>query len=100
MGTIETTYDLPRDLTIFAGSGTLTVDNFRECLASYYAGEVTGFVLWDLTRADLSTPQTTHLEELAQCIYRISEMRRGAKQHLFMTSPLCMASEKSFRRFQ
>ena len=79
MGTIETTYDLDKDLTIFTAKGALTTDNFHDCLVTYYAGEVTKLILWDLTKADLTTLKPTHLEELAQCIYQISEMRKGGK---------------------
>ncbi len=79
MGTIETTYDLNKDLTIFTAKGALTTDNFRECLVPYYAGEVTKFILWDLTKADLSTLKPTHLEDLAQSIYQMSEVRTNGK---------------------
>ena len=79
MGTIETTFDRPKELTIFSANGILTADDFREFLASYYEGEVTPFVLWDLTRADLSALKTRHIKEIAQSIFRISEVRRGGK---------------------
>ena len=96
---IKTTYDLAKDLTIFTASGTLTVDYFREYLASYYDGEVTQLILWDLTKADLSTLKSTHLEELVQIIYRLSEVRRGGKTAFVHDESFVYGIGKMFQAF-
>ncbi len=99
MGTIETTFDRSKDLTTFTASGTLTLDHFREYLANYYDVEVTKFVLWDLTKADLTTLKSTHLEELAQSIYRISEMRKGGKTAFVHDESFVLGIGKMFQAY-
>lgn len=54
MGRIETTYDLPRDLTIAKAAGKMIAHDFYEWIVDYYAGTVTQLMVWDLTDADMS----------------------------------------------
>ncbi len=54
MGTIETTYDLTKDLTVVKATGKMAEDDFREWRTSYYAGEPTKLILWDISETDLS----------------------------------------------
>ncbi len=76
---IDTHYDHAKSLTTFTATGKMTVDDFHDFLERYYVGQVTRFILWDLTRADLSAFKTADIKEVAQCIVRISEARRGGK---------------------
>ena len=66
MGTIETTYDLPNDLTTFRVVGEMMVPEFHECLDGYYEGDVTPYPLWDFIEADISTVTTNELTGCAQ----------------------------------
>jgi len=81
MGTIETTYDRSRDLTLVKAIGRMTADNFQEWTANYYAGaeSVTSLVLWDLTQADLLEINTDHLRDDATLTKRLSDRRKGGK---------------------
>ena len=54
MGTIETTYDLSKDLTTVKATGKMTENDFREWRMSYYSGDPTKLILWDISETDLS----------------------------------------------
>jgi hypothetical protein len=79
MGEIETTYDLPRNLTIITAVGKMDAADFREWTASYYAGTVTLHTLWDLTRADLSNIQADDLRNDAHHTKNLADLRKGGQ---------------------
>ena len=55
MGTIETTYDRSRDLTIAKATGKMSADDHRAWIETYYEGvAVTSRILWDVREADFS----------------------------------------------
>ena len=54
MGTIETTYDLSKDLTTVKATGKMAENDFREWRMSYYSGDPTKLILWDISETDLS----------------------------------------------
>ncbi len=60
MGTIETTYDRARDLTIAKASGRMTAEAHREWIMTCYGGDtVTARILWDVRGADFSFAMQT-----------------------------------------
>jgi hypothetical protein len=60
MGTIETTYDRARDLTIAEASGRMTAEAHRARIKTYYGGDtVTAHILWDVRGADFSFAMQT-----------------------------------------
>lgn len=79
MGNIETTYDLPKELTTFKVVGNMKAADFFDCLARYYAGHVTRLSLWDLTEADLSSIATDEIEDFAEYARHLAEIRKGEK---------------------
>ncbi|MBC2734148.1 MAG: hypothetical protein HF981_07310 [Desulfobacteraceae bacterium] len=79
MGTIETTYDLTKDLTIIKAVGRMKPADFQEWTATYYAGTVTPLALWDLSEADLSEIQTDDLKKDASHTKSLSDVRKGGK---------------------
>ena len=79
MGNIETTYDLPNDLTVVTATGRMTADDFHNWTTNYYAGEVTSLHLWDITRADLSLISTNDGIEDAQRTAEAAQIRKGGK---------------------
>lgn len=88
MGTIETTYDLSRDLTLVKATGTMTADDFKEWTAAYYAGTVTSLALWDLTQADLSDIHTKDLLNDAAHTKSVADVRKGGKTAIVSGSSL------------
>ncbi len=79
MGSIETTYDLARDLTIVKATGKMKPDDFQEWTAKYYKGKVTSLCIWDLTQADLSALKTNDLIDDAKQTKNLSSVRKGGK---------------------
>ena len=79
MGSIETTYDLPQDLTTFKVVGKVGMVDFYDCLDSYYKGSVTPITLWDFTEANISAITTDEITNLAQYASQLAEIRREGK---------------------
>jgi hypothetical protein len=84
MGTIETTYDLSRDLTTVKVIGKVSADDFWGWVDEFYAGAVTSLVLWDLVLADLSdmasdTTDNDIMEHVRQVNVAATEVRKGGK---------------------
>jgi len=84
MGTIETTYDLPRDLTTVKVSGKVIEDDFWRWVGDFYSGEVTSLVLWDLVQADMTDivadVTEDHIREhVRQVNEAAAKVRKGGK---------------------
>lgn len=79
MGTIETTYDSSRDLTIVKAMGMMTSIDFMDWTATYYSGKTTLLVLWDLTEANLSEINTGNLRDDATLTKNHADKRKGGK---------------------
>jgi pyruvate formate-lyase activating enzyme-like uncharacterized protein len=81
MGTIETKYDLTKDLTIIKATGKMKADDFHEWTANYYSGDnVTSLHLWDVTEADLSEIRIGDIQEDAKHTKRLAaNLRKGGK---------------------
>jgi len=78
MGSIETTYDLPNDLTIIKATGRMVADDIFSWSADYYTnGEITTLHLWDITEADLSQITPEHIIEDSRRTARMTQVRRG-----------------------
>ena len=80
MGTIETTYDLPNDLTVAKATGKMTSDDFKEWAEEYYVGDkITSLHLWDVTEADLSEITIEEIKEDAKRTKLLAGVRNGGK---------------------
>jgi hypothetical protein len=88
MGTIETTYDLPKDLTIATASGQMSARDFREWTANYYRGTVTKLVLWDILDADLSGLHADDIMHDAKQTKELANMRIGGKTAIVSSNSL------------
>ena len=85
MGTIETTYDLPNDLTFVRATGKMTVHDFYEWNTDYYGGTVTSLILWDVSEANLSEISTEDIKNDVIRTNRLSEhVRAGGKTAVFV----------------
>jgi len=81
MGSIETKYDLSRDLTIATATGKMTADDHREWIKYYYdGGTITSLILWDVREAEfseiLNQDILDHVKETKQLI---ADVRKGGK---------------------
>jgi hypothetical protein len=81
MGTIETTYDRSRDLTIAKASGKMSADDHREWVKTYYDGAaVTSRILWDVREADFSEiSRDDILDHVDLTKQLIAKARQGGK---------------------
>ena len=88
MGSITATQDREKDLTVVKATGTLSAKDFQNWMVAYYAGQVTGLILWDLTEADLSAVKDAEVEAIAGHTQQISAQRRGGKTAFVFDSTL------------
>ncbi|MBC2734147.1 MAG: hypothetical protein HF981_07305 [Desulfobacteraceae bacterium] len=88
MGNIETTYDLPKDLTTFKVVGKMRIVDFYDCLEIYYEGGVTPLTLWDLTEADVSGISSDEISNFAQYSRNFAEARKGGKTAIVFNDSL------------
>jgi hypothetical protein len=88
MGSIETAYDLPRDLTTFKVVGKMGIIDFYDCLETYYEGGVTPLTLWDLTEADVSEISSDEISNFAQYGRNLAEARKGGKTAIVFNDSL------------
>lgn len=79
MGTIETTIDQSKDLTVVTATGKMEAADFLEWISSYYNGPVTKLVLWDVSQADFSIIQAEDMRGGAAITQKLSDARRGGK---------------------
>ena len=86
MGTIETTYDLPNDLTVAKAAGKMVADDIHEWTTNYYAGKITLLHLWDVLGADLSQISKEEIMEDARRTSKIASVRKGGKTAIVVPS--------------
>lgn len=88
MGTIETTYDLTRDLTVVKATGKMEAADFRVWTAQYYRGTITKLVLWDIAQADLSALKTDDIRDDAKQTKDLADIRKGGKTAIVSSNSL------------
>ena len=71
---IETKIYDDKDLTIYQVTGEHTVQDVWDELDRYYSGRYTRLILWDVTRADLSSWQSDNIFTLAQMVKNYSHL--------------------------
>jgi hypothetical protein len=87
MGSINTTYDLPKDLTLVRAKGGITVKDFITWGAKYTTGTVTALVLWDLLGADLCNLSSDEIRMIATRAKGIAYVRKRGKVALVFGKP-------------
>lgn len=99
MGSMTATFDTAKDLTLVKATGKLTSEDFHDWMVKYYEGEVTTFVLWDLTGVDLSGLSTDEVKEIVQHTRRISDIRQGGKTALVFDKTLEYGMGRMFETY-
>jgi len=82
MGTIETSIDLDRDLTVHTVCGEVSADDVRSRIRSYYEGEVTRLLLWDFTGAEIGDITASDVRDLVELTNSYAARRSGGKTAL------------------
>jgi hypothetical protein len=88
VGSIDAITDKAQNLTIVTGTGPLTADELIDWVQQYYAGEVTRFILWDLTKATLSAISFEEVEAHAKSFNRLTGPRQGGRSAFVFDSDL------------
>jgi len=96
MGTIETNIDLAKDLTIQTVSGTISADEIRRRILSYYEGEVTGLLVWDFTNADIGSISASDVRDLVELTNPYATQRQGGKTALVFSSSSAFGMGRMF----
>ena len=99
MGTISAKYETEKDLTIVTVEGAISADDLLDWGNSYYEGQITSLILWDVTKADLSGLQSDKLRKIAEIMSRISEARRGGKTGFVYDNPLEFGIGRMFQAY-
>lgn len=99
MGSVETTYDLTKDLTIVKAKGKMKVQDLLNWIAEYYSGKVTALILWDLTEADIGDVSVDQLREVAKEARKKADLRRGGKSAFVFSRDLGFGLGRMFEAF-
>ena len=79
MGSINTTYDLSKDLTVVSATGGLTANDFITWEARCTSRTVTELILWDLLGADLCNLSSDEIRMIATRTKGIAYVGKGGK---------------------
>lgn len=88
MGSITTTFDTEKDLTVVKATGKMEANDFREWIATYYKGPVTRLLLWNITEADLSKLKAEEIQGGAILTKTLSNARREGKSAIVASDDL------------
>ena len=88
MGTISTTINLDKNLTVVKATGKMTAEDFLQWMEEYYAGSVTLFILWDICEADVSDIRTEDIVNGAQRLKKLAHLRYDGKTAVLTGQPL------------
>jgi glutathionyl-hydroquinone reductase len=96
---IETKIDEEKDLTIQTVSGSFTVQDIFDELDRYYAGHATMLILWDITRADLSSWQADQIISLVKKAKGYSHLRADGKTAIVIRKNLNYGISRMFQSY-
>ncbi len=100
-GTIESSLDSTRDLTMYTVNGEFTAEQVSETIREYYAGNPTHRVIWDFTAASFEKIAATVPQQMADVARQHSEVRvEGAKTALVFGSDAGFGLGRMFETFQ
>lgn len=87
MGSIKTTYDLSKDLTLVIATGGLTAKDFITWGAKYTSGTATSLILWDLLGADWCKLSSDEIRLIATRTKGIAYASKGGKIAFVLGKP-------------
>ena len=96
MGTIETSIDLDKGLSIQTASGEVSADEIRRAISSYYEGEVTALILWDFSNSDIGSISASDVRDLVELTNAHARRRHGGKTALVFSSAFAYAMGRMF----
>ncbi len=96
MGEIDTQIDPEGDLTIHTASGEISADEILDRIRSYYAGEVTSLVMWDLSDADLRSLTASDVQQFVDLTNSLTAPRAGGKTALVVSTTLAFGMARMY----
>lgn len=87
MGSIKTTYDLSKDLTLVIATGGLTANDFITWGSKHTSGTATALTLWDLLGADLCKISSDEIRLIATRTKGIAYVSKGVKIAFVLGKP-------------
>lgn len=79
MGKISVQVDYEKNLTVFTVIGEVEADEIKNEIRKFYEGEVTKFVLWELSESDVSKLTFSDVKDIASTPIEYSKKRIGGK---------------------
>jgi len=99
MGSIETSKEIPSELTINKAKGKLTAEELLIWLSEYYSGITTKLILWDFNEADLSSITSEEFMEIAKEVKNRSDLRAEGKTAFVVNNDLGFGLGRMFQAF-
>ncbi len=96
---ISTVIDQENKLTIFTAEGNSTFEEFMVALKSFYDGDPTLYVLWNLEQSAVWDLSGHQIKKLAQYAPRFDKSRDRAKAAIVVSDELSTAISKLFVLF-
>ena len=85
---IETIVDKKKDLTIHKCSGSLTDEEFKEAIQSFYDGNPTMNVIWDFSKVSLADIATAFVKHSSMMVQRLGSARKNGKSAVIASRDL------------
>lgn len=79
MGTVDTSVDDQRDLTVFIFHGEIDIQALKQKVLQYYTGRPTKDVIWDMTDAKLMIKQSSELRDVVRIAKQYSQNRKEGR---------------------
>ena len=99
MGSIETSKEIPSELTVNKAKGKLTAEELLIWVSDYYSEITTKLILWDFNEADLSSITSEEFMEIAREVKNRSDLRVEGKTAFVFNSDLGFGLGRMFQAF-
>lgn len=91
MSHITSVLDKSRSLIIHTVTGPVTVEEILSTLETYYTQQVTKYVLWDLSAADMKLVHSNDLYKLIELVKKYSHQRIAGRTAIYGTRDVTFA---------
>lgn len=85
---INKTLEREKDLTIISVSGLFSIDQIIAVVDQYYASEITQNLIYDLSRADMSSLKAHDFKRIISHARQYMHLRKGGKTAFVLGSDL------------
>jgi len=79
MGTVDTSVDNQKDLTVFIAHGEIDIQVLKQNVLQYYTHQPTKNVIWDMTQGRLTITKSSELREVVSIAKQHSQNRKEGR---------------------